>query len=549
MRDVSNPLAGRLFAAAGLVLSLFHLTNLVGLRGTSVRTLVAVTPLLLSLGLVAVGVLLARGQLLSAWFAGRILAWTCAGVLALSALGAWLFAATVVGGVSLLNPLAAMVNVATFGALVGLLVGIYDVRGLEHQQSIEQLNRINDTLRIATRELVDKTERAELEQAVCNRLSESDPYEAVWIGRYDEGDAHVRPAAWSGFDDEYFKSLEVSVDDSPTGTGPGGRAIKTRELQCVPNVFEDPTMEPWWDQMESHGVESLAVVPIDHGDTVYGFFSIYADRQNVFDDHEREVLAELGETIGHAIASIDARERLGEREHELARQNERLDAFAGVVSHDLRNPLNVATGNLELALEEHDDDSLHQAADALARMDALIGDLLTLARQGKLVDDCTHVPFRPVVEAAWSTVGTSGAVLRIDGDLGVISCDRDRLQQLLENLFRNSLEHGTTNGRPAAGEGAERTDSADPAVTVTVRRTDEGFVVEDDGPGIPAASRQSVFEMGYTTSDSGTGFGLNIVQSIAEAHGWDVSVGESPAGGVRFEFTGLESAELESASS
>ncbi|WP_339105200.1 ATP-binding protein [Haloterrigena salinisoli] len=537
MRRVSNPLAGRILVAAGFLLSLFHLTIVVGLRATSAQLLVAVPPFLLSLGLVAVGVLLARGRLLPAQFAGRLLAWTCAGALALSALGAWLFAATVVGEVSLLNPLAAMVNVATFGALVGLLVGVYDVRGLERQRSIEQLNRINDTLRIATRELVDKTDRSELEQAVCDRLSESDSYEAVWIGRYDEDDSRVRPAAWSGFDDEYFESIDITVDDSPTGTGAGGRAIKTRELQCVPNVFEDPTMEPWWDLLEMHGVESLAVVPIDHEDTVYGFFSIYADRRNVFDDHERAVLAELGETIGHAVASIDTRDRLAERERELARQNERLDAFAGVVSHDLRNPLNVATGNLELAREERDDEFLRRAADALARMDALIGDLLTLARQGKLVDDCTRVSFRPVVEAAWLMVGSSAAALRIDGDLGVISCDRDRLQQLLENLFRNSLEHGTANDRPAADEGAE---SADPSVTVTVRRTDEGFVVEDDGPGIPAASRQTVFEMGYTTSDAGTGFGLNIVQSIAEAHGWDVSVGESPAGGARFEFTGLE---------
>ncbi|QSX00797.1 sensor histidine kinase [Haloterrigena alkaliphila] len=555
MSGVSNRLAGGILVAAGLFLSLFHLATAVGLRTTSVPLLVTVPPLVLSLGLIGAGALLARERLLPGRFAGRLLAWTCAGVLALTALAAWLFAATVVSGFSLLDPLTAMLNVSTFGALVGLLVGVYDARGTDRQRSIEQLNRINDTLRIATRELVNKTERSALERAVCERLSESDPYEAVWIGRYDEANARVRPAAWSGFDDEYFESIEITVDDSPTGNGPGGRAIKRREMQCVPNVFEDPTMEPWWDLLEWHGVQSLAVVPVGHGDTVYGFFSIYADRQNVFDDHERTVLTELGETIGHAIATIETRERLAERERELARQNERLDAFAGVVSHDLRNPLNVASGNLELAREERDDEYLSEVSDALARMDALIGDLLTLARQGELVDEFDRVPFRPLVESAWSTAGSSAATLRIEGDPGVISCDRDRLRQLLENLFRNCVEHGSTGSRPQADDSVEHgsandrpaadEDSGDPGVTVTVRRTNAGFVVEDDGPGIPADRREAVFEMGYTTNAEGTGFGLNIVRSIAEAHGWDVSVDESAADGARFEFSGVEPVESE----
>ncbi|MGQ3412674.1 ATP-binding protein [Natrinema sp. LN54] len=533
MRVTSNRFVGRLITVIGVLLSLLHLVNVIRFETTLAQVLIDGAPIALSMVVTVVGALLARDRLVSNQFVGRMLAWAGAGVLAVSALGAWLLGTVVVIGFSLVNPFVPMLNVATFGALVGLLVGVYDVRGLERQQSIERLNRINDTIRIATQEVVNKTDRADLEQAVCNRLSESEPYEGVWIGRYEDGMERVRPVAWAGLDDEYVESITVTVDDSPTGGGAGGRAIETGEIQCVPDVFADPTMEPWWDLFESRGVQSLAVVPIVHDETVYGFFSIYADRWNVFDEYEQEVLTELGETIGHAVASIEARRRLADHERELARQNERLDAFAGVVSHDLRNPLNVATGHLDLAREQRGgdgdgdrvDENLSRVAAALDRMEDLIRDLLTLSRQGKTVDESRPVSLQTAVDRAWSTIESSEARLHVDGDLGTISCDRKRLRQLLENLFRNSIEH------------------AGPGATVTVRRTDTGFVVEDDGPGVPPEERQTVFEMGYTTNDDGTGFGLNIVRSIADAHGWDVSVGESADGGARFEFSGVEAAD------
>ena len=73
-------------------------------------------------------------------------------------------------------------------------------------------------------------------------------------------------------------------------------------------------------------------------------------------------------------------------------------------------------------------------------------------------------------------------------------------------------------------------------MTVTVGPSSEGdgFYVEDDGPGIPAGERERVFDHGYTTGD-GTGLGLAIVERVADAHGWSVRVGESEAGGARFE--------------
>ena len=207
-----------------------------------------------------------------------------------------------------------------------------------------------------------------------------------------------------------------------------------------------------------------------------------------------------------------------EPEERLKQQNERLEQFASVVSHDLRNPLNVAQGRLELAREECSTPHLTHATNALERMEALIEDLLTLAREGKAVSDTEPVALGALCAACWENVETGDATLRTPIGRS-IRADRSRLAQLLENLIRNAVEHGGDS------------------VTVTVGELADGFYVEDDGPGIPEAERDDVFETGYTTNQDGTGFGLAIVTEIADAHDWTVDVTDSPTGGARFEIT------------
>jgi len=224
--------------------------------------------------------------------------------------------------------------------------------------------------------------------------------------------------------------------------------------------------------------------------------------------------------VGQLLLFSDVTESERHR-RELERQNERLEQFASVVSHDLRNPLNVAQGRLELARDVRDDDNLETVAAALDRMEALVADLLALARQGEAIGDTEPCDLRAVAEEAWAGVDTGDAALDVTGDR-TFAADRTRLVQLFENLFRNSLEH------------------AGPDVTVSVAATGDGFAVADDGPGIPADQRDRVLEPGVTTTEGGTGFGLAIVASIASAHGWTVTVGESEDGGARFAFAAVE---------
>nr|WP_283102390.1 GAF domain-containing protein [Haloplanus sp. XH21] len=552
--------SGSILMGIGAIFAAVHLSTAVRVLSMPALLVVeALAPLGFALLIVGIGAAVYRGEIVPEQFAERALLWAVGGAVTLGVATIPLFADALLRGQLARGMPQTIANAGTLGAFVGLVVGVYNARERHQRLRADQLSRINDTLRIATQEVVDATERSELEQAVCARLTQSPLYDSAWIGRYLPETAVVDPVAWAGHDSDYIDSLEISVDpDDPLGQGAGGQAIRTSEMQCVQDVFAEPDMEPWWDLFERKGVESVAVVPLVGAEDVYGFLSIYANRVNAFDDRERTALGELGESIGHAIDSIRARQQLAERERELARQNEQLDEFASVVSHDLRNPLNVAQGSLELARETGEDEHLERAANALDRMNELIEDVLTLARSGQVVTSLTAVDLEAVAERAWATTDTGGATLRIDGDLGRIRADESRLAQLFENLFRNSVEHSSTNNRTQSGDSAEHSSTndrrtagpefrrggagaGDEGVAVTVGRCDDGFYVADDGPGIPEAERERVLETGYSTTDEGTGLGLSIVRSIAEAHGWTVSVTEREADGARFEFRGVES--------
>jgi signal transduction histidine kinase len=235
--------------------------------------------------------------------------------------------------------------------------------------------------------------------------------------------------------------------------------------------------------------------------------------------------------IGRVLTFADVTERERYR-RELERQNERLETFASMVSHDLRNPLSVAKGHLELAREDTGNEDLETAERALDRMNDLIEDVLQLARQGQPIDATERVDLKTTAERSWEMVDAAGAALIVE-DTAEIEADPDRLRQLFENLFRNAVEHGSTGRRAEPGDSVER---GDVDLTVKVGTLERGgFYVEDDGPGIPEEIREEVFGSGFSTGEDGTGFGLAIVEEIVEAHGWTVRATEGREGGARFE--------------
>ena len=216
---------------------------------------------------------------------------------------------------------------------------------------------------------------------------------------------------------------------------------------------------------------------------------------------------------------IDISDRVS-RERELRLKNEQLEQFASVISHDLRNPLTVAQGRIELAQTGDESEHLPNAVSALERAQTILDDVLTLAREGEELGDTEPVDLATVADTCWNTVDMKEATLSVETDR-TIRADRSRLKQVVENLFRNAVEHG--------GED----------VSVTVGDLENGFYVADDGTGIPEANRERIFEAGYSTDGEGTGLGLQIVREIATAHGWDVRVSDDEDSEARFEITGV----------
>jgi PAS domain S-box-containing protein len=232
------------------------------------------------------------------------------------------------------------------------------------------------------------------------------------------------------------------------------------------------------------------------------------------------------------LIARDVTERT-ERAQELKRKNERLDRFASMVSHDLQGPLDIATMNAKLLAEEFDEnpeelDAIQRSHD---RMERLIEDVLTLARQGDTVDDPVATTIGTAAKKVWPYVDAEGTDLVVETDAEIMADDA-RLQELLSNLFRNATTHG---GAETVRVGTFADGSSDDEASIA-------FYVADDGSGIPKDDYETVFETGFSTAGDGTGFGLAIVDQIADAHGWTVGVCESGAGGARFDVTGVDPA-------
>jgi PAS domain S-box-containing protein len=670
------------------------------------------------------------------------------------------------------------------------------VAGYRAEREAAQHRRVSDLVRDVTRALVGAASREEIEQAVCDQIADSEPYRFAWVGSVDESNRRIRPRTSAGVEDGYLDDVTITDDESPTGQGPAGTALREGRVAVAQNVQRDPSFAPWREQALDRGFRAVAGVPLGHDGTTHGVLVVYADHADAFDDTECALLRELGDAVGHAIDAIRVRGRLEQQyndlfetapvmyaltrndrgtptvvdcnqrlldrlgydretvvdrslaelytaestaklldeggyeraldgeftqeerrlvtadgevvetllravpryddegetagtltlfvdvterrlararemqatameaaidgmavldadgtfrfvndaharmygyeperlvgenwrllydddrvgwferevmpaidrgeewrgesvgrradgsrfpqelslsplgdgrfvcvvrdvterkaaERELERQNRRLDEFASLVSHDLRNPLNIAQGNTELAratVDAEAEERLDTVERALDRMDRIIGDVLSLAR-GIDESDLTPVSLERTAASCWHG---ADELISVDGDLRFVA-DRGRLQRLLENLFRNavehgstgprsqaredSVEHGSTSSRPQADDAVEHgaTDGGADAGDVTVRLGPlpdaPGFFVEDDGPGVPEAERESVFEFGYTTSEEGTGLGLGIVRRIAETHGWDYRLTTGRDGGARFEFAGVD---------
>lgn len=304
--------------------------------------------------------------------------------------------------------------------------------------------------------------------------------------------------------------------DSPEA-GMAGKAHRNNQSYLTTDAQSDPDAAPAGE------LRSGMSVPVGE----YGVFQAASSDVGAFEESDLELVEILASHAREALTRIEQQQRLCEQRDQLQRENERLDEFASIVSHDLRNPLNVAQLRLRLLADEFDSEHVTPAVTALDQMEELVDDMLTLARDGQTVSEFTPVDLRRIVEESWDMVETRDATIDVETNARILG-DEGRLGQLFGNLIRNAIEH------------TPDTDSLEVRVDVLDDETESGFYVADNGPGIPDSIADSLFQPGVSTNENGTGLGLAIVSRIVEAHGWNLRATESESGGARFEVTGVE---------
>ncbi|GAB3418446.1 hypothetical protein GCM10027435_18460 [Haloparvum alkalitolerans] len=502
-------------------------------------------------------------------------------------------------------------------------------------ENLERLRRLGGRI---NRALVQASSRDEIETAVCRIVADAEPYRFAWVGEVDPESDRVTPRAEAGTADGYLEEVSVPAGEGPDQPGPAAVAVQENRVAASQRVESDPLFDPWREAALERGFRSVAAVPLEYDGTVFGVLVVYAGREQLFDEAEQALLAELAADIAHAIHACKVRRELElrdqaigeapvgivitgnadegqpiryvndrfeeitgydeaeirgrncrflqgpetreepvtrmreaidedepvsvelrnyrkngdrfwnrvsiaplrdedgtvtnyvgfqeeitdrkERERRLERQNERFDELASIVSHDLRTPVETVRGWLELAVETGEVEHVKRARDSIERLDDLREDLADTLRSREVVSETRRVGLGRLAEDAWARVDAAdGSDLRVVDQFD-ITADPDATRRLLQNLFSNAVEHS---------EGA---------VTVRVGRTDGGFYVEDDGPGIRPENRDAVFEAGFTTKADGTGMGMVSVSGIVDAHGWRIEVADADAlNGTRFEIT------------
>jgi PAS domain S-box-containing protein len=453
-----------LIGAVGLLFAGLQLPHLVAdvVEGMGPLALItgAILPLVLGLVIAGFGYRLWRSNL-SAAHLPRVNLWFLVGILGMAVVSGALIVYELLEGAQLSHISYLLLDFITVGGIAGILVGWYDA---SNQRALEQLRIFQQAVEHGGHCVVLTSPTGDIE--------------------------YVNPE---------FEAQTGYTREEARGKNP--RILKSGE-------HSDEFYAEMWGTILSGEIWQSELVNKRKDGTRY-----YVDQTiaPIVDEREK---------IEHFVAiNRDITERK-EKEAKLERQNERLDEFASIVSHDLRNPLNVALGHIDMVRSEGNNEHLDVAEEALERMQQLIEDVLALARQGESISDVELVSLRTMCDDAWAQIESDEADLSVRTEK-TVSADRSRLQQLLENCFRNSIEHGGSD------------------VTITVGDCDGGFYVEDTGEGIPAEAHEDLFESGYTTTEDGTGLGLAIVQRIVEAHGWEITATEGNDGGARFEITGV----------
>ncbi len=467
------------------------------------------------------------------------------------------------------------VEVSATSAAIGderLFVSIVrDISERKRQEArIAHLQSLLSAIREINQMIVRETDRHRLLQQSCDILLRTRAYGMAWIGVPQPEGSCVRPVASAGDPTGYLASARITWDETPTGWGPTGTAIRTRRPCVVSSIDSDPQMKPWREEALARGFASSAAFPIEFGATLHGALSVCATRPEAFDDEEGALLEQLAGDIGYALHDLAVRDenvrmiedlraseersrraaeevlglnadlerRVGERTAALEAANRELEAFNYSVSHDLRAPLRHIEGFIRILEEDFGTQLPEEAKRYLQRVRAgsermgqLIDALLQLSRVGRAELQPLSVDLAVIARSAFEELRARAGERAIDfvvGPLPRTTADPTLLRQLLDNLIDNAIKFT----RPVAAPRIEIGASGNGAPV---------YFVRDNGVGFDPRYGDKLFHVFQRLHGpeefEGTGIGLSIVRRIVEKHGGRVWAEGAAGQGATFYFT------------
>ena len=328
------------------------------------------------------------------------------------------------------------------------------------------------------------------------------------------------------------------------------RTLRSGHPVHAPDVTKDipPEAEAAMNALAKDGANSILFVPLRARETTVGFMGFEARRSYcAWSDESIALMRTVGELYVGAVergraetALAAAAAELEQRNIELERSNRELEQFASIVSHDLKSPLQVVRGFVELLGREAEADRIDAenaqtyvsaALRGAARMDSLIDDLLAYSRAGQRpaaygAIDLATIASEVLADSA-ALIDETDAVVTF-GALPTVRGDATQLRQLLQNLVTNAIKF--------------RRPEVPPSVSVTAE--DEGdhwtVTVDDNGIGIAREHRDEIFVMFsrlHSGDRPGSGIGLAICARVVANHGGEIWAEDSGTGGARLRFT------------
>jgi GAF domain-containing protein len=175
---------------------------------------------------------------------------------------------------------------------------------------LQHLSRLLRAIRAINSVIISDRQVQQMLQKACRTLTETRGYKMAWIGLTEPDSKRVVPAAQAGFEEGYLDEIEVTWDETPTGGGPTGQAIKTGEPSVMRDIEVAPEFQPWRKQAMERGYRSSAALPLRFENRVLGALSVYSEIPNAFDIEEIGLLQEVSDHLGYAIGSIKLEEEL-----------------------------------------------------------------------------------------------------------------------------------------------------------------------------------------------------------------------------------------------